>query len=270
MKLKNVVVVCGLALTTTLAGCGMSTSNESGVDVQETTIGAISQDDSQENTQETTTKEVSQENTQEDTQETTTKDVSQETVQAQSEAGESKDELKVKALLAYQEILKAAPAIEGEHEELEDAAFDYDQNLQMFGNHYDAFAILDINQDGIPELIALSTVNFRWTPVSVYTYADGNAVLLKDPADGGAHGTFEQSSTANGTYTTYICGENHIHSVWRGTNPMGDAEEENHAYVVEGTTLTATDCSVGENGNTIYFSDIAKENVAENVDAITK
>lgn len=183
-------------------------------------------------------------------------------------SSDSKEELKAKALLAYQEILRAAPAIEGEHAELKDASFGYDENIEMFGNHYDCFAIADINQDGVPELIALSEVNFRWAPISVYTYADGNAVLLKDPQDMGAHGTFEQCSTANGSYITYICGENHIHSVWRGADPMNGAVEENSAYVLDGTTLTATDCAGGEDENAVYFSDIAKKNIAENVDAI--
>ena len=177
-------------------------------------------------------------------------------------------ELNAEAMLSYQKIMKAAPAIEGEQEALADASFGYDENLKMFGNHYDLFALSDLNQDGIPELIALSTVNFRWTPVSVYTYADGNAVLLKDPLNPEAHGTFEQQSTANGAYLTYICEENHIHNVWHGTDPMGEAVEENHAYVLDGTTLTATDCTVGESENTIYFSDIAKVNSAENADAI--
>lgn len=174
------------------------------------------------------------------------------------------------ARLAYREILKAAPAIEGEHEELADPSFDYEANLELFGNHYDLFALSDLDQNGIPELIALTTVNSRWTPVSVYTYADGSAVLLKDPLEPEAHGTFEQRSTANGAYFTYICGENHIHSVWRGTDPVGNAAEEDHAYTLEGTVLTAVDCAAGENENTVYFYDIAMANTAENADAITQ
>ena len=172
------------------------------------------------------------------------------------------------AMLSYQQILKAAPAVEGEQAALADASFGYDENLKMFGNHYDLFALSDINQDGTPELIALSTVNFRWAPVSVYTYVDGNAVLLKDPLNSEAHGTFEQRSTANGAYLTYICEENHIHSVWRGIGPTGEAAEENCAYALEGAVLTATGCTVGESEKTIYFSDIAKVNSAENADAI--
>ena len=171
------------------------------------------------------------------------------------------------ALSAYREILKAAPAVEGQHEELADASFNYEQNQAKFGNHYDMFAFSDINHDGIPELIALTTVNFRWTPVSVFTYAEGNAVLLHDPSVPGAHATFEQNSSANGAYITFICSQNHIHSVWCGTNPIGDAVEENHAYLLEGTTLIETSCPVREGENTISFYDIAKRNTAENVDA---
>ncbi len=234
MKLKYVLLACSLSLAIVLGGCGTAPSTDPTDDVQETP----------------------------------TEDISKENAQTENEADQPEETLQEKALLAYQEILKAAPAIEGEHAELGDAAFGYDENVKMFGDHYDCFAITDINQDGVPELITLSKVNFRWAPISVYTYADGNAVLLKDPQDMGAHGTFEQCSTANGSYVTYICGENHIHSVWSGTNPMNEAVEENSAYVLDGTTLTAIDCTGGEDENRVYFSDIAKTNVAENVDAI--
>lgn len=174
------------------------------------------------------------------------------------------DDANEKALLAYQEILKEAPAIEGEHAKLDDASFDYDQNIELFGKHYDQFAIYDINKDEIPELIAQSIVNFRWTPISVYTYVDGEAILLQDPLDTQAHGTFEQRSTANGAYMLYICEDNHIHSVWRGINPLGEEVEENNAYALEGANLTVIDCAGKEGENTIYFYDIAKANTEEN------
>ena len=183
-----------------------------------------------------------------------------ENTQTGSNEVSAKEDLKAQALSAYLEILKAAPAIDGEQPELADASFGYEQNQQKFGKHYDLFALSDLNQDGIPELIALSTVNFRWTPVSVFTYAEGNVLLLKDPLNTEAHGTFEQMSTANGAYSTYICDQNHIHSVWRGTNPFGGEEEENNAYSLAGTTLTKTDCTSGENEKTVYFYDIAKVN----------
>lgn len=168
-------------------------------------------------------------------------------------------------LSAYRELLEAAPAIEGEHDELMNAAFGWEENQELFGSHYDCFALYDVNQDETPELFALSTVNFRWSPVSVYTCAEGNAVLLKDPLDEEAHGTFEQRSTANGAYLTYFCEENHIHSAWRGTAPMGEEAEEDHAYVLEGTSLTETDCTVGETENAVYLDTLLLSNTPENL-----
>lgn len=194
----------------------------------------------------------------------------EETPKADQEASQTTDQPETeaaKALAAYREILQAAPAIEGEHEELSDASFGYEENQALFGAHYDLFALVDLNADEIPELIALSTVNFRWTPVSVYTYANGEAVLLQDPLAPAANSTFEQNSSANGAYTTYICGENHLHNVWRGSTPVGEAEE-NYAYALEGTTLTTVDCAAEEGENTVYFYDIAKANTAENVAAM--
>lgn len=167
-------------------------------------------------------------------------------------------------LVCYQELLKAAPAIEGEHPQLQDAAFGDEQNREMFGDHYDRFAVIDINQDGTPELMASTVINFRWVPVSVFTYADRKAVLLKDPTEESVNGTFEQNSSASGAYTTYLCAENHIHSVWSGDTPVGQVEE-NHAFVLEGTTLTPVDCTAPA---IVSFADIAADNTAQNADAM--
>lgn len=185
--------------------------------------------------------------------------VTEETSQAVTE-----ESIAAKAEAAYRALLLAAPAIDTAQTQLQDASFNYEQNMKLFGNHYDMFALTDIDGDGIPELIAQTVVNFRWTPVSVFTYADGEAVLLKDPRDAMAHGTFEQCSTAGGGYTTYLCGENHIHSVWKGMTPVGEMEED-YAYTLSGTELSETDCPVGINERAVYFPDIAKPNTEANL-----
>lgn len=194
-------------------------------------------------------------------------DVSLEGEQSESEAEPSQEESS--PLLAYQELLQAAPALEGEPEELLDASFGYDENQEMFEDHIERFALLDLDKDGTPELITESTVNFRWNIVSVYTLVDGNAVLLLTSPVEAAHGTFDQQSTANGAYLTFICEDSHIHSRWSGTDPSGAEAEEDHAYLLEGITLTETDCTVGENEAATCFYDIAQVNSPENVEAMT-
>lgn len=177
-------------------------------------------------------------------------------------AAEPELDLQAKALSAYQAILEASPALEGDHEELYDASFNYEQNLDMFGNHYDQFVLMDLNQDDVPELIALTVVNSRWTPVSVYTYAEFG-ILISNPVDPFSEVTFEQNASASGAYNIYFCEEGHIHSVWKGDTPVGEVEE-NSAYALEGTTFVLKDCLAGENESTVYFSDVAKTNSAEN------
>lgn len=174
------------------------------------------------------------------------------------------------ALAAYRDILKSSPAMTGEHDELNDASFDYEQNLAKFGSHYDMFALSDLNHDGVPELIAQSIVNFRWNIVSIYAYADGNAVLVKDAQNPDSNGTFEQNSSANGAYVTYLCDQLHIHSVWRGTNAAGDAEEENTVYMLDGTVLAQTECAISESENTIDFQEVLYPNTPEHVDEIVR
>ena len=187
----------------------------------------------------------------------------------QSPTPDPVDDPQAGALSAYRSILEAAPALEGEHEELSDASFGYEQNLKTLGEHYDSFALSDLDQNGVPELIVMSVVNFRWSPVSVYTYADGAAVLLHDPLDAQSPVTYQQNSSANGAYTLYFCADGHIHSLWRGAAPIGEMEE-NHAYALEGTVLVAKDCPLGEEDTSVSFSDIAKVNSAENRAALTQ
>ena len=158
---KIFLLVCSLFLAAALSGCGKVQPPGSGADVQ----GPADTETPQENVQSPAGTETPQENVQ------TPADTEAPNEDAQTEipSDEPDEELKEKALSAYREILEAAPAIEAGHEELFDASFDYDQNRQTFGGHYEQFAFYDIDRDGIPELIALKTVNFRWTPVSVYT-----------------------------------------------------------------------------------------------------
>lgn len=187
----------------------------------------------------------------------------------QSPTAEPTSDPLTEPLSAYRAILEAAPALEGEHEELGDASFGYEENREQFGTHYDAFTLRDLNSDGVPELIALSKVNFRWAPISVYTYAEGQAVLLHDPLDAESPVTFRQNSSANGVYTLCFCENGHVHSLWRGETPLGEMAED-HAYALVGTSLIPVDCTEGENEKSIPFSALAKANTAENRDAALK
>lgn len=167
------------------------------------------------------------------------------------------------ALELYHGILELAPAINGEHDELNDASFGYEQNLDKFGEHFESFMLHDVDRDGVPELIAQSVINFRWAPVSVYTYKNGELSLVKDPFNSNAQWTFEQNSSANGAYNAYICEYGHIHNVWSGTTPAGNVEE-NNAYMLEGTELVPTKCALVDDENRIYYHDSAKTNSKEN------
>lgn len=228
MKLKYILLTVLVALTCVLGGCG--------------------------NTQ---TQPATQPVTQPESQ-----PVTQPEVQVEAQPEEPADPV----LLCYKEILSAAPALESFPEELQDASFDDVVNHEMFGNHYDQFMLVDLDRDGSPELIASTIINFRWIPISVFTYANGQAVLLKDPMGESVNGTFEQMSVANGAYDTYICADNHIHSVWSGMTPVGEMEE-NSAYELVGTSLNVVNCAASEGTS---FFDASKPNIAQNRDALCK
>ncbi len=101
-----------------------------------------------------------------------------------------------------------------------------------------------------------------------YDASTGKAVLLKDPINTDSQVTFEQMSTASGSYSLYICKDNHIHNVWSGDTPVG-YQEENYAYVLTDTGLTAVECSaVAGEGNTARFAELAVQNTETNRNAM--
>ena len=231
MRIKYALLICGLSLVTVLGGCGSSAADDKNGSGNESSEVIVLDDESENEDEEL--------------------DIEDET----------QDESTNEALKAYYEILSSMPAIEGEHDEIDNAAFGYEENRAMFGDHLDAFLVYDINKDGVPELIASSTVNFRWEPIYVYTYADGQAVLLKDPVQPDSHGTFEQNASANGGYLTYFCDNNHIHSFWGG-NVMDEQMVEDYAYELNGTELILTDCDIDCEG--VFFNyDTMKPNTEE-------
>lgn len=151
-----------------------------------------------------------------------------------------------KAVSRYAELLKAHPTIlDQDTEILNDLSFGYEDNLAKFGEHYDYFAVLDLDSDGIPELVASTVINSGWMPVSVFQYQEeqDELQLLKDPLDPEAHATFECMSTAGGTYSLYLCKDNHLHSNWGGNTPIG-FQEENHAYVLTESGFASVDCPI--------------------------
>lgn len=192
-----------------------------------------------------------------------------------TEAAESAKTPTQKAILMYDELLKSYPTILHKNEEiLGDLSFGYDDNFAKFGKHYDYFAVLDLNNDGIPELITNTIINNGWMPVSVFQYNEpkNELQLLKDPLAPESHATFEHMSTAGGMYCLYICKDNHLHSNWGGDTPLG-FQEENHAYVLNKEGLAAVDCAISNNtGNAsdivVNFWDILRINDEETRNSI--
>ncbi len=257
MKIKYALLICGLSLVTILGGCGSSAADDKNSS-EDGPREVIVLDDENDNENKDEALDIDDKTQDEASDE----DADQLAVEDGGDADISAeyDEITKEALKAYYEILSSMPAIEDEHDEVDNAAFGYEENHEMFGDHLDAFFVYDINKDGIPELIASSTVNFRWAPVYVYTYADGQAVLLKDPLQPDAHGTFEQNASAHGSYMTFFCDNNHIHSFWRGY--IDEQMEEGYAYELIGTELVLTTCDTDR--EVVFFNyDTKKPNTEE-------
>lgn len=253
MRLKSFLLVCGLSLAVVLGGCGKADEKEPAKDSQ-TTVNTDSEikNDVKPDTNSAAQTETSSDNNQDTQPENAASDVEAE------------------ALQAYQDILRSAPVMKGDLSDLYDLSFGYDDNIEKFGEHYDSFALADLNKDGIPELITVSTINVRWNVANVFTYADGKATLIANTVNNDFVATFNQNSGANGAYLLFICDENHIHNYWSGTDPIGEPVDENYAYTLAGTSLEMVDCSISGGDTVTYYNDIGLVNSEENVAAITK
>lgn len=225
MKRRYTILAGVLALSTFIGGCSTS-------DVQETTAST-----------------------------TVATTIESELFQNDEPVLENKD-MASEALAAYYEILDSTPGITGEHFILDDASFGYEDNYRMFGDHFDWFCIHDINEDGIPELIATSIINFRWNQVYVYSYLDGEAVLLENGSVPCEHGSIDQNASASGTYTLFFCDNNHIHSLYV-TNIDGELYQEEYAYEIIGAELVAVDAC--DSTNAIPFDQNSIHNSSENI-----
>lgn len=78
-----------------------------------------------------------------------------------------------------------------------------------------AFLLVDMDQDGLPELVVMHPDAYKSDRLYVYTYKSGNVVQVKN-VDGaeGENAYINISSQAEGYYNVFGCGQNHLHAVW--------------------------------------------------------
>lgn len=78
-----------------------------------------------------------------------------------------------------------------------------------------AFLLVDMDQDGLPELVVKHPDAYKSDRLYVYTYKSGSVVQVKN-VDGteGKDAFINISSQANGLYSVFGCGQNHLHVVW--------------------------------------------------------
>lgn len=69
------------------------------------------------------------------------------------------------------------------------------------------FMLVDLDKDGVPELIGVHYNNAKSTVISVFTYKNGKIVKLK---------SLNGISTAQGYYTSFVCKQRHFHLNYYG------------------------------------------------------
>lgn len=110
---------------------------------------------------------------------------------------------------AYASYLSKYPALTISDSNYYDASYSPSNT-----NYISAFALHDIDEDGVPELIARTDVNFRWNNIRIYTYKNGSVQPMKFYEGGNV--MFYNRATANGGYYFYVCKNGHVHNAYNG------------------------------------------------------
>lgn len=93
----------------------------------------------------------------------------------------------------------------------------------------DSFLIVDLDKNGIPELVVNHPYSYKSDAIYVYTYKAGKIVQIKDTnGNKGKWADINISCQANGWYSVYKCKRNHLHVNWFG----GMLGYENSIYSV--------------------------------------
>lgn len=87
----------------------------------------------------------------------------------------------------------------------------------------DRFMLVDLDKNGVPELIVTHPIAWKDDVIYVYTYKSGKVVQVKD-MDGrvGELAAVSISCQASGRYEVYKCEKKHLHVIWNGGNDGTD------------------------------------------------
>lgn len=106
---------------------------------------------------------------------------------------------------------------------------EFEKNNKESYKKVDSFLIVDLDKNGIPELVVKHPHSYKSDFIYVYTYKTGKIVQIRD-ANGkkGEWANINISCQANGWYSVYKCKANHLHVNWSG----GMFGYENSIYTV--------------------------------------
>ena len=96
------------------------------------------------------------------------------------------------------------------------------------------FLITDMDQDGIPELVANHDIAYKMARLYVYTFKNGKMKRLKLKTDDGKQEFIDVSSNADGLYEIYKDKKGYLHTDWSGS---GDQRCLNSTYTIKNGSI---------------------------------
>ncbi len=133
--------------------------------------------------------------------------------------------------------------------------------------------IVDLDKNGVPELVVTHPVAYKEDNIYVYTYKSGKVAQVKDVyGRKGELAAISINCQASGRYEVYKCKKKHLHVIWNGGM---DGTEETVYTMSQGklkqyARANEVDISGGQNSNDYTYTLNGKKVTSQKYKAFIK
>lgn len=109
----------------------------------------------------------------------------------------------------------------------------YTENPESY-KKADSFLIVDLNKDGVPELVTKHPYAYKMDSLYAYTYKGGKVKQVKGLYGIGEYASISIDCNAAGWYSVYKCKKGHLHTIWKSYDAMTNKDNVEHSiYTVK-------------------------------------
>lgn len=109
----------------------------------------------------------------------------------------------------------------------------YTENPEAY-KKADSFMIVDLNRDGVPELVTKHPDAYKRDSLYVFTYKGGRVRQVRGLYGVGKNAFISIDCNAAGWYSVYKCKKGHLHTIWKSYDAMTNKDNVEHSiYTVK-------------------------------------